>query len=526
MKHILLLAALIAAVPLIATAARPAADTLPAPDDARAAMRKATEFMLSISTEGGYLYKYSPDLKTRAGEQMAADFQIWMQPPGTPTMGETFLKAHAATKDPFYLDAARRAADALARCQLESGGWHYSGSFNPEFPNKDGARSYQGEAQRNGKHPDNPHYFVATTFDDNTTQSAITFLMRYAAAAGDSKDPRDIAAKAALERALACMLRTQYPNGAWPQRYKGAPRNATDHPVRAASYPKKPAGKWPDADYTAYYTLNDNTQRDCIFVMFEAWKRFQKPEYIEAARKGADFILLAQMPAPQRGWAQQYDFNMNPVWARSFEPPAISSMESRSAMSALLEIYLETGDEKYMDAIGEGVAWLRRSTIGDNLWSRFHELKTNKPIYCDNNGKIYYDNKNARPGYNWESDYRIPAFLADYEKLKTMGRDAYLAEKNKPPATQSPADMAARARAVIGKLDAQGRWITKDRFLKRSEPADLITTETYMASMDALVKYVEACAAADVGDADTGGGDKPTKPAKAANPRGKKKNKS
>jgi hypothetical protein len=34
---------------------------------ARGAMEKATAFMRSISTEGGYLWRYSPDLSARAG---------------------------------------------------------------------------------------------------------------------------------------------------------------------------------------------------------------------------------------------------------------------------------------------------------------------------------------------------------------------------------------------------------------------------------------------------------------------------
>ena len=31
-----------------------------------------------------------------------------------------------------------------------------------------------------------------------------------------------------------------------------------------------------------------------------------------------------QMPDPQPGWAQQYDYDMRPMWARKFEPAAIT----------------------------------------------------------------------------------------------------------------------------------------------------------------------------------------------------------
>ncbi|MCX6909967.1 MAG: pectic acid lyase, partial [Verrucomicrobia bacterium] len=88
---------------------------------ARAALEKATAYMRSISTEGGYLWKYSLDLKNRAGETKATATQIWIQPPGTPSVGMAFLRAYEVTKDARYLDAAKAAADALARGQLESG---------------------------------------------------------------------------------------------------------------------------------------------------------------------------------------------------------------------------------------------------------------------------------------------------------------------------------------------------------------------------------------------------------------------
>src|SRR5829696_5263470 len=115
-----------------------AANGLPAADDAlakdaRAAMERATAFMRSIATEGGYLWRYSPDLQQRAGENEATPTQIWVQPPGTPSMGMAFLRAHEATGDARYLDAAKAAADALAIGQLESGGWDYLVDFDPKM---------------------------------------------------------------------------------------------------------------------------------------------------------------------------------------------------------------------------------------------------------------------------------------------------------------------------------------------------------------------------------------------------------
>ena len=45
----------------------------PLPDQARTAMQRATAFMRSISTEGGYLWRYSPDLRERARSRRSGE---------------------------------------------------------------------------------------------------------------------------------------------------------------------------------------------------------------------------------------------------------------------------------------------------------------------------------------------------------------------------------------------------------------------------------------------------------------------
>ncbi|MCA9017797.1 MAG: hypothetical protein KDA77_20910, partial [Planctomycetaceae bacterium] len=64
------------------------------PVAAKQAMKKATHFFTSdVSTDGGYLWRYSEDLSLREGEEKATDSMVWVQPPGTPTVGEAFLNA-------------------------------------------------------------------------------------------------------------------------------------------------------------------------------------------------------------------------------------------------------------------------------------------------------------------------------------------------------------------------------------------------------------------------------------------------
>ncbi|MCE3290611.1 MAG: hypothetical protein K0R83_2623, partial [Caulobacter sp.] len=117
---------------LLATAAAfAAAPALAAPaatdrDAILATMKRASKFMVEeASVGGGYVWSALPDFSRRWGELEASPTMIWVQPPGTATMGHLFLDALHATGDAWYYEAARSAADALIRGQHPSGGWNY-----------------------------------------------------------------------------------------------------------------------------------------------------------------------------------------------------------------------------------------------------------------------------------------------------------------------------------------------------------------------------------------------------------------
>ena len=60
----------------------------------RTALQQAVGFMTdTIAVRGGYVYQVSLDLKQRRGEGTATATEIWVQPPGTPAVGEALLDA-------------------------------------------------------------------------------------------------------------------------------------------------------------------------------------------------------------------------------------------------------------------------------------------------------------------------------------------------------------------------------------------------------------------------------------------------
>jgi hypothetical protein len=479
MKHLVAGIALLIA----ATAAHPAGASEASAGEAREALAKATAFMRSISTEGGYLWQYSKDLKDRGGEEQATSSQIWIQPPGTPSMGGAFLRAYEVTRDERFLRAAQAAASALARSQLESGGWDYKFDFDPEksrawYCRTDKGRIPEAQAARRRN---------VSTFDDDNTQSALRFLMAFVTTTQAATGPEVLEIRQTLEYGLARMLEAQYPNGAWPQRFDGKPRDAARHPVKPASIPKEYPREYSKENYAGHYTLNDGAQFDCIYTLLDAHKRFGKPEYLAAALRGGDFLILAQLPAPQSAWAQQYNANMEPAWARAFEPPAVCAGESAGAIRCLVDLYLETGDEKYLKPIPAAIDWYERSQLAPNLWARFYELGTNRPIYGDRDGKIHYRldeiSEERRTGYSWQGSAGAGA-IAYYEAVRKAGRDAYLKRRQRDDAAakRSASSLESGVREIIASLDAEGRWLNRDR----------IETRLFIRNAGVLCDYLKA----------------------------------
>jgi hypothetical protein len=79
-------------------AAAVADDDAQLPRKAAEALRRATTFFTrEVSTQGGYLWRYSEDLRAREGEGRAGDTTVWVQPPGTPTVAGALLDAYEAT---------------------------------------------------------------------------------------------------------------------------------------------------------------------------------------------------------------------------------------------------------------------------------------------------------------------------------------------------------------------------------------------------------------------------------------------
>ncbi|HIA20731.1 MAG TPA: polysaccharide lyase [Planctomycetes bacterium] len=445
-------------------------------------LRKAVAFFQQqVSIQGGYLWRYSSDLKKREGEGKASETTAWVQPPGTPSVGEALLRVYHRTENRFYRDAARQTALALVQGQLRSGGWDYRIEFNPKQRNK---YAYRTDGKRSGTRN-------TTTLDDNTTQSALRFLMHIDRTL-EFKDPQ---IHQAVRYCLKSLLEVQYPNGAWPQRFSEYP-DPDKFPVRKANYPPTWSRTYPEKDYRTYYTFNDNTMADVIDVMFEATAIYNDARYRQAAEKCGDFILLAQMPAPQPAWAQQYNAACQPAWARKFEPASVTGGESQGIMRTLLKLYRKTGKTKYLEAVEPALKYLEASRLPDGKLARFYELKTNKPLYFTKKYDLTYQANDLPTHYGFIVGSKLETIRKNFERLRKQGPDQL--GKPKPENFRSErltSSLQQQAAKIVAAQDRRGAWVDQQplRYQGSNDSTkQTINCSTFISNIDLLSRYLAA----------------------------------
>ncbi|NLX99528.1 MAG: hypothetical protein GXY83_25615 [Rhodopirellula sp.] len=443
-------------------------------------LTKAIDFFQNeVSCEGGYLWRYSDDFERREGEGKASPTTVWVQPPGTPSVGMAILGAYEATGDKHYLEAARRTGMCLVCGQLESGGWDYRIDFAPQ----DRARyAYRVESGRKEKLRN------TSTLDDDTTQAALRMLMRL----DKALDFKDSTIHDAVVYGLDKLIQTQYPNGAWPQRFD-SPLDPNQFPVKKASYPETWSRNYPKIDYKAFYTFNDNAMNDVIDVMFEAWHTYDEAKYRSSAERAGGFLLLAQMPDPQPGWAQQYDGDMQPAWARKFEPPSITGGEAYGVLRALFRIYRETGDKKYLEPVPRAIDYYRGSVLPDGQLARFYELKTNRPLYFTKTYELTYDDGDMPTHYAFKVGNWIDSAQRQYDELVKLSPDKLRQVNATKPARSPSSKLIAQVKAVLGDLDDRGRWVEAGtlRYQGDNDPTRrVIDCTTFIRNVNTLSAYL------------------------------------
>ena len=294
--------------------------------------------------------------------------------------------------------------DNIILFQKDNGGWakNYDVFAILTREQKDSVRARKNE--------------LNTTFDNGTCYTQIAALATVFAATKDAKY------KEAALKGMDYLFKAQYDNGGWPQYY----------PL--------------ETDYSRCITFNDGAMGGVMELLKDILDN--KPQYkfidaelrqkIEIAyNKGLDCILKTQIndAGKPTAWCQQYDeVTLQPAWARKFEPPSICNGESADLVLFLMSI--NHPSKAIVDAVQNAVVWFQESKIYNTrvdripaprmvtpfrvstsdrvvvidsttppIWTRYYELKTHKPIFCNRDSKIVYSlaevTRERRDGYRW-----------------------------------------------------------------------------------------------------------------------------
>jgi hypothetical protein len=382
--------------------------------EAEHSLEKGIAYMHSLAIDGGYVYHYTLDGKEKWGEGKTDDRTIEVQPPGTPAVGMSFLRANLVTQNKDFMEAAEDAANALISGQNELGGWEHKIYFD----------------QPKGK---------KVSFDDNQTQSAISFLMAL------DQEIDNPGLTEAIEKALDMMLESQLDNGGWPHQYP-----------------------W-QGNYHDYATFNDRGINDCIRVMIEADSYYGNEDFTVSLQKVGRFLMISQLPPPQAGWAQQYNEYLQPAWARTFEPPAVCPSASLKNIHSLIDLYQHTGKGEFLEPIPDAIRWLKASRMSNGKWGRFLELGTNEALYYDR-GRIRVDSLQhlsleRRTGYGYEVDLKEALDAVELRFQQIMDPATITPELDQERVME---ELTATVREIINNQDKMGRWIVhQDKFRKQ-----------------------------------------------------------
>ncbi|KQY75481.1 pectate lyase [Brevundimonas sp. Root1423] len=378
-------------------------------------MRRATRFMVDeASVGGGYVWSALPDFSRRWGELEASPTMIWVQPPGTGTMGHLFLDAYHATRDEAYYAAAVSAARALVRGQHPSGGWNYV----IDTAGEDSLRRWYDTYGKNAwRMEEFQHYYGNATFDDAGTSEASQFLLRL------YLEKREREWRAPLNKAIQFVLDSQYPNGGWPQRY----------PL------SHDAGLHGRPDYTGYITFNDDVAGENIKFLIFCYQTLGERRLLDPIRRAMDCFLACQQPAPQAGWGLQHNVEtLKPSAARTYEPEAYATHTTAANIGQLFSFYRLTGDRKYIARVPEALDWLESVRLPQRLQRdgrthpTFIQPGTNKPLYVHRRGSnvvngAYYVDGNPEDTVIHYGSFRsvnVAGMRTEYDRLAAMTPEA------------------------------------------------------------------------------------------------------
>ncbi len=310
-------------------------------------------------------------------------------------------------------DQVREIVSNILLFQRENGGW----------PKDYDMTAVLSDTQRQAVETTRTNF--DTSYDNGNIHSQVEYLAKAYVQSGES------IWREACERGFDFMLRSQYANGGFPQRF-----------------PKH-------SGYHAHITFNDGVMIGILDLLQDAAEPKPHFAWLDAARReraaaavrlAIDCILRCQIvvDGTATGWCQQHDestFEARP--ARTFELASICPQETAEIVRFLMR--QPEPDSRMLSATDAAVAWLKdvrlqgirverikaptqeflRQTVSFDIvvvpdknarpvWARHYEIGTNRPVFAGRDGVKKYSlaeiERERRSGtlwYGYWPDYQV-----------------------------------------------------------------------------------------------------------------------
>ncbi len=266
----------------------------------------------------------------------------------------------------------------------------------------------------------------APTIDDGATTTPLRHFALVITATPDAE------LRAAFERGFDYLLAAQYPSGGWPQ-----------------YFPLKPG-------YYSHITYNDNAMVNVLTLLRDTAEGRAPFAFVDGARrsraaaavaKGIACILRTQVKRADRltAWCAQHgETTFAPAPARNFEPASLSGMETVGITRFLMAV--EQPSPEIIAAVEGAAAWLEsvrvkglkvenftgadgkrdRRVVADpaapDLWARFYELGTDRPVFLGRDKVVRYDynevERERRTGYGYLGNWPADLLAKDYPRWR------------------------------------------------------------------------------------------------------------
>ncbi|MDZ4783555.1 MAG: pectate lyase [Planctomycetia bacterium] len=309
-----------------------------------------------------------------------------------------------------------RVAETILSYQRATGGWPKN--YDRAEPLTElQLRAAEGDRDKND-----------ATIDNSATYTEVRLLAAAYQAAHDDRF------RVAALKGIEYLLRAQYTNGGWPQRFPAA------------------------EGYARYITFNDNAMIGVLKLMHDVAAGNDPFSLIaselrepcrQAELRGVECILKCQVRVDGRltVWcAQHHHETFAPERARAYELASLSGAESVGIVRFLIQI--EAPGPDVVAAIEGATRWFEESKLtgirvvevkdaatakgydkivvsdagAPPMWARFYDIQTNQPIFCSRDGvprralaDISYE---RRTGYSWLGYYAASLLDVDLPAWK------------------------------------------------------------------------------------------------------------